>query len=66
MTEEVKTLSVVEAGRIYFNLGRDASYAAAHRGDLPVIKIGKILRVSVIALEMMLETAGRDSQSDAT
>jgi len=30
-----KTLSVPEAGREYFNLGRNAAYAAASRGDIP-------------------------------
>jgi len=29
----VKTLPVPEAGRKYFGLGRNASYAAAKRGD---------------------------------
>ena len=59
MKEEGKTLSVPEAGRRYFDLGKNASYEAARRGDLPVIKIGSRLRVPVIALERMLEQAGR-------
>ena len=49
-----KTLSVPEAGARYFGLSRNASYEAACRGDLPVIKIGRLLRVSVPALERML------------
>ncbi|KRR14654.1 hypothetical protein CQ12_11025 [Bradyrhizobium jicamae] len=49
-----KTISVPEAGREYFDLGRNASYEAAKRGDIPTIRIGKILRVPVIALEEML------------
>ena len=52
-------LTVPEAGRRYFNLGRNASYEAAKRGDLPVIRIGSRLRVSVAALERMLADAGR-------
>ena len=36
-----KTLSVPEAGRIYFELGRNASYAAAARGDIPTLKSGR-------------------------
>jgi hypothetical protein len=56
---EPKTISVPEAGRRYFNLARNASYEAARRGDLPVIRIGSTLRVPVIALERMLEKAGR-------
>jgi hypothetical protein len=51
------TLSVPEAGRRYFNLGRNASYAAAERGDIPTIRIGKILRVPVRAMEKLLDTA---------
>jgi hypothetical protein len=52
-----KTISVPEAGRRYFELGKNASYEAARRGELPVIKIGSRLRVPVIALERMLHEA---------
>jgi hypothetical protein len=58
--DEPKTLTVPEAGRRYFGLGRNASYEAARRGDLPTIKIGRLLRVSVVALERKLERAGDD------
>jgi hypothetical protein len=53
-----KTLSVPEAGRQYFDLGKNASYEAARRGELPVIKIGSRLRVPIAALERMLAEAG--------
>jgi hypothetical protein len=53
--DQPKTLSVPEAGRKYFDLGVGASYAAAHAGQLPTIRVGKKLRVSVVALERMLE-----------
>jgi Helix-turn-helix domain len=56
--DDCKTLTVPEAGRRYFGLGRNASYEAAKRGDLPTIKIGRLLRVPVVALERMLEQAG--------
>jgi hypothetical protein len=59
MQEEGKTLSVPVAGRRYFDLGKNASYEAAKRGDIPVIKIGSRLRVPVVALEKMLEQACR-------
>jgi hypothetical protein len=62
MTEtdfECRTLSVPEAGRKYFNLGINGSYEAVKRGEIPVIKIGKKLRVPIVALERMLEEAGR-------
>jgi len=55
MSEAPKTMTVPEAGAIYFGLSRNASYEAAARGDLPVIRIGKLLRVPVKALERMLE-----------
>ena len=51
------TLSVPEAGQKYFGLCRNASYDAAARGDIPTIKIGRLLRVPVRALERMLDRA---------
>ncbi len=39
------SLDVPQAGWIAFRIGRTASYAAAHRGDLPVIKVGRRLVV---------------------
>jgi excisionase family DNA binding protein len=54
-----KTMTVPEAGARYFGLQRDASYDAAKRGDIPVIKIGRTLRVPIAALERMLDQAGR-------
>jgi hypothetical protein len=57
MLEGAKTLAVPEAGRLYFGLSRNASYEAARRGQLPIIKIGCRLRVPVAALERMLASA---------
>jgi hypothetical protein len=57
--DERKTLTVPVAGRRYFGLGKNASYEAVRRGEIPVIKIGSRLRVPVVALEKMLEDAGR-------
>jgi hypothetical protein len=53
---EPKTLTVPEAGRLYFDLSRNASYEAARREDIPTIKIGRLLRVPVGAMERKLET----------
>ena len=50
-----KTITVPDAGREYFGFSRNAAYAAAQRGDIPTIKIGKLLRIPVIALQKMLE-----------
>jgi len=44
---ECKTLSVPQAGKLYFDLGRNASYEAARRGDIPTIKVGRLLRVPI-------------------
>jgi hypothetical protein len=55
MTIQPKTISVPEAGKAYFDLCRNAAYAAAKRGDIPTIKIGKLLRVPVRALEQKLD-----------
>jgi hypothetical protein len=57
ITNTAKTLSVPQAGREYYDLGRNAAYAAAKRGDIPTIKIGKLLRVPVRALEQKLDAA---------
>jgi hypothetical protein len=51
---ERKTISVEEAGRVYFNLSRNGSYDAAKRGDIPTIKVGRLLRVPVVAMEQKL------------
>lgn len=50
-----KTISVPVAGRDYYGLSRNASYAAAKRKEIPTIKIGKLLRVPVRALEQQLD-----------
>jgi excisionase family DNA binding protein len=39
-------------------LSRNASYEAAKRGDIPTIRIGKLIRVPKLALHRMLEGAG--------
>lgn len=39
------TLSVPEAGRLIYGIGRDAAYAAANRGEIPVLTVGRTKRV---------------------
>lgn len=53
----IRTISVPEAGRA-LGLGRNGSYAAAERGDMPSIRIGRRLRVPLVALEKLLADAG--------
>jgi Helix-turn-helix domain len=54
------TLSVPEAGRRYFGLSKKGSYDAMRRGEIPTIKIGKLWRVPVRAMERLLDEAGRN------
>jgi len=54
-----KTLSVPEAGKLYFNIGRNASYEAAARGEIITIRVGKLLRVPIAAMERKLAEAGQ-------
>lgn len=64
MEARPRTISVVKAGRDYLGIGRDASYAAARQGIIPTIRIGKLMRVPVVAMERLLESTGqRDSKS---
>ena len=58
-TDKPKTLSVPEAGQKYFGLGRDASYEAARRGEIPTLRFGRLIRVPVVACEKMLLEAGQ-------
>jgi Helix-turn-helix domain len=58
-TASRKTMTVPDAGREYFGLSRNAAYAAAQRGEIPTIKIGKLLKVPVKALEDMLDVKRR-------
>jgi excisionase family DNA binding protein len=53
-TAPAKTMSVPEAGR-QLGISRNAAYAAARRGELPVLRFGKKLRVPVCRLERLLE-----------
>jgi excisionase family DNA binding protein len=55
--DERLVLDVPEAGRL-LGLSRNASYEAAKRGDIPTIRIGKLIRVPKAAFQRMLERAG--------
>ena len=56
------TISVPEAGERYFGLSRNGAYAAATRGEIPTIRVGRLLRVPVRAMEQKLDAAGRASE----
>ncbi|TIM66894.1 MAG: DNA-binding protein [Mesorhizobium sp.] len=56
------TVSVPDAGRLFFNLARNASYDAAKRGEIPTVKIGGKILVPVAPVAQQLglrSTAGR-------
>jgi hypothetical protein len=63
-TETEKTLSVPEAGRRYFGLARGASYEAAKRGEIPTVRVGRIKRVPVRAMERILDRASARIERD--
>jgi Helix-turn-helix domain len=58
-----KTMSVPEAGKRYFDLSRNGAYDAAARGDIPTIRIGRLLRVPVQALEKMMDNASEQKRA---
>jgi hypothetical protein len=57
MVDSPQTITVPEAGRKYLGLSRNGSYAAASRGQIPVIQIGRLKRVPIRAMEAMLDRA---------
>jgi excisionase family DNA binding protein len=64
MTKEkggVKVVMTVPEAGAKLGLSRNGSYEAAARGDIPTIKIGRLLRVPTIAFERMLTQAGSKS-----
>jgi excisionase family DNA binding protein len=59
MANETSVVMTVPEAGAKLGLGRNAAYEAAARGDIPTIRIGKLLRVPVIAFDRMLEAAGK-------
>jgi hypothetical protein len=56
-----ETLSVPEAGKRYYGLSRNGSYAAAKRGDIPTIPVGRLLRVPRTLMDRKLEKAAANA-----
>lgn len=60
MNEELRkmlshpTTTVEVAGRLCYGLCRNTAYAAAARGEIPTIKIGRLLKVPTSALRAKL------------
>jgi len=49
------TISVPDAGRLFFGLPRNAAYGAAKRGDFQTIRVGGRIVVPVAPLARRLE-----------
>jgi len=56
MRTQSKTLSVPQAGEI-LGISRNSAYEAAKKGEIPIIRIGRLIRVPIPALERMLGCA---------
>lgn len=52
------TIPVVDAGRLFFGIGRNSAYAAAERGDFETIKVGSkiVVPVAPLAAKLGLKT----------
>ena len=48
------TADVPDVGRVCYGLSRNGSYAAAARGEIPTIKVGRLLKVPTAALRRQL------------
>jgi len=54
MNDECQTVSVEEAGRI-LGCSKNSAYEAARRGELPIIRLGRKIRVPKVALQRLLD-----------
>jgi len=62
--ETPATISVPDAGWRYFGMSKNASYDAAARGEIPTVRVGRLLRVPVRAMEAILDrVSGRSSEA---
>ena len=57
--------TVPEAGRL-LGLGRNAAYAAAKRGDIPIIRMGRLLRVPKASLHKLVGSPGPQASGEVT
>jgi excisionase family DNA binding protein len=65
LTDQPAVLTVEEAAKV-LRVGRTAAYEAARRGEIPVVRVGRSLRVPRHALERMLGIQNDDGQGSAT
>lgn len=55
-TDATLVIDVVEAGR-RLGISRSAAYQAVHAGQIPSVRIGRLIKVPVAALQRMLDQA---------
>jgi excisionase family DNA binding protein len=63
MQSDEKLVYTVEEAGERLGLGRNASYGAVGRGEIPSIRIGRLIRVPKIALDQMLAAAADKRRS---
>lgn len=61
--QEKLTLTVPEAASI-LRISRGAAYEAVRRGELPVVRFGRTIRVPTHALNRLLSGQDRDSDRE--
>ena len=61
--EAIETISVPAAGKKYYGLSRNGSYDAAKRGDIPIVRVGRLLRVPVRAMERRLDNVDENQKA---
>jgi hypothetical protein len=54
------TANIEDVGRICYGLSRNGAYDAAKRGDIPTIRIGRLLKVPTAALRKQLGLSPAD------
>ncbi|GEM_PF-3969775 len=58
MSMACKTMDVPTAGKLYYGLGRNASYELAKTNPelLPTIPVGRLLRVPIVLMDRIIES----------
>jgi len=57
----IPTADLRTVGRVFFGLNENASYAAAKRGDIECVRIGRKLRAKTLPLRKLVFEDGRKS-----
>lgn len=63
--DECLTWDIPTAGRILFGLSKNSSYAAAARGEIPIVKVGRLKRVPKELARQMLAGGSARRAADA-